>query len=398
MRFLQLFNDYAQPGGETKSVERIFRVLSTRHEVVKFRVSGRDWSGPNAPGKLSQFCKTLFNSEVASQALALSRSNSCEAWIVHNAFPILSPAIYETAKRHQIPIIQFLHNFRPFSVSGTLWFQGTNHPQVLLPGGVWQEVRAGAWQNSRLKSAVLGLALDRLRRTGWLDSVKAWVGISEFIRDRFVEAGVPANRAFALRHSWDIRPEPASRVDDGSFLFLGRLVEEKGVRVLLQAWDLLSRQAKMETPKLILGGDGPLRGEVEAAASRLPSVHYVGQVDGEEKDRLIASCRAMLAPSVWWEPLGLVTYEAYEQGKPMLAAASGGLTETVLDGQTGYLHEPGNAHQLAEHVCRLNSRPDNANTMGTKGREWLKLNTSNQLWLGEWEAIVAKATPGANNE
>ncbi len=47
----------------------------------------------------------------------------------------------------------------------------------------------------------------------------------------------------------------------------------------------------------------------------------------------------MLAPSVWWEPLGLVTYEAYDYGKPMLAARSGGLSETVVAGLTGFLHE-----------------------------------------------------------
>jgi len=390
MRFLQLFNEYTQPGGEEKSVERIFRAVSSRHQVTKFRVSSAEWSGHGAPSKLQQVRLTWFHAAVADRAVAVSQREQCDAWIVHNAFPVLSPAIYERAFRHNIPIIQFLHNFRPFSVGGTLWFAGKNHPEVLLPGGIWKEVVAGGWQESRLKSLILGTSLAKLRRSGWLDSIHAWVGISDFVRDRFVEAGVPSERAFSLRHSWDITPRsPAVGAgDDGSFLFLGRLVEEKGIRVLLDAWRLLTQSRAGEVPRLLIGGDGPLRAEVEEAARRNPAIQFLGHVTGREKQRRIASCRAMLAPSVWWEPLGLVTYEAYDQGKPMLAAASGGLTETVSHGQTGFLHAPGQAHELAEHVQRLACDPVLARQLGESGREWLEQNASHEAWIKRFEDLT----------
>ncbi|NIP96389.1 MAG: glycosyltransferase family 4 protein, partial [Akkermansiaceae bacterium] len=65
-----------------------------------------------------------------------------------------------------------------------------------------------------------------------------------------------------------------------------------------------------------------LEGEVRAAADGSRTIGFPGFVKGDEKRALIDGCRAMLGPSVWWEPLGLVTYESYDAAKPMLAAAS----------------------------------------------------------------------------
>ncbi len=77
-----------------------------------------------------------------------------------------------------------------------------------LHGNYLREVRTGAWQGSVLKSAVMALVLKQLHRSGWLDCVKAWVGISGFLRDKLVQgAGVPVEKVFALRHSWDAMAE-----------------------------------------------------------------------------------------------------------------------------------------------------------------------------------------------
>jgi glycosyltransferase involved in cell wall biosynthesis len=118
-------------------------------------------------------------------------------------------------------------------------------------------------------------------------------------------------------------------------------------------------------------------------------VEYRGFVDQEEKIELLQSCRAMLAPSVWWEPLGLVTYEAYDFGKPMLAAASGGLTETVRDGVTGFLYESANPKALAEVVKRLEDLPsEEVQAMGRKGRSWLLEEFSPAAWKIRFKGIV----------
>jgi glycosyltransferase involved in cell wall biosynthesis len=103
----------------------------------------------------------------------------------------------------------------------------------------------------------------------------------------------------------------------------------------------------------------------------------------------LTNCRALLAPSTWWEPLGLVTYEAYDFKKPMFAAASGGLSETVEHGRTGYLHEPGDARQLAEQVVAFEQLPGSRRLeMGREGRRWLEQNALPSAWHDDFRQIL----------
>src|SRR5262249_48374765 len=155
--------------------------------------------------------------------------------LFHNIYPVGSPALYRVARQRRLPVIQYLHNFRPFSVGGALYAKGQLLPEALR-GNYAREIRLGAWQDSVVRTALFALMLKMLHRSGWLDSVAAWVAISEFMRDRLIEAGVSPDKIFALRHSWDALPEAPPPQDDGYYLFLGRLVEVKGIETLLHAW------------------------------------------------------------------------------------------------------------------------------------------------------------------
>ena len=121
-------------------------------------------------------------------------------------------------------------------------------------------------------------------------------------------------------------------------------------------------------------------------------LNFVVSSTAAKKQRLIENCRAMLAPSVWWEALGLVTYEAYDCRKPMLASASGGLTETISDGVTGFLHERGSAVGLAESVKKLESMdPAARRSMGEAGNRWLLEEASKEQWQNRFTEIVSTA-------
>jgi glycosyltransferase involved in cell wall biosynthesis len=166
---------------------------------------------------------------------------------------------------------------------GTLWKAGRFFPEALR-GGYWREVMAGAWQGSRVKSALMALALRRLQRSGWLRSVRRWIAISDFMRNQLVEAGLDPESIVTLRHSWDALAEAPREAEGDHYLFLGRLVEEKGLRCLLEAWERMGERA----PRLVVAGDGPMREFVEAAAARMPMVRAAGHVTGVEKTELLS--------------------------------------------------------------------------------------------------------------
>jgi glycosyltransferase involved in cell wall biosynthesis len=389
-RILQVFNRYLHPGGEEKSVERIYRHASLAgHEVERCFFDSREWKEDCGPTAVGQAVRMFYNPDGRRRFDAAMAQHDSELALFHNLYPVASPALYRAALKSGVPVLQYLHNFRPFSVSGTLYARGQMLSEA-LQGDYSREVRWGAWQGSVLKSALFAVMLKALHCTRWLDSVRGWIAISEFMRQRIIEAGVQPERIHTLLHSWDAMATEPEPKDDGSYLFLGRLVEEKGIRVLLEAWQQLRVELGEKCPQLVIAGDGPLRGLVESKAG--DAIRYAGQLEGETKTAALRACRAVVVPSTWWEPLGLVVYEAYDFAKPVVAARAGGLTETVMPGGTGWLHEPQSAAGLVANVieCQRMSSEQRL-SMGRAGRSWLLRERSVGAWQRSFSAIVEQA-------
>lgn len=388
LRILQIANRYLDVGGEETSVERIAGHVGDTAVLNRCLFESREWTGPNSPSVFNQARWMLKNPAALERIRALDAASDPDLWLVHNVFPIASAGVYSLAERLNRPIVQYLHNFRPLSINGYNWAGGK-----ILSGGIIhpyvKEVMAGAWQDSRLKTAWFGVVLSWLRASGALRSVKAWIAISEFVRQKFIEAGFPADRIFTIPHSWNPENRSLRPVEEGDcYLFLGRLIQEKGVQVLFQAWESLRARFGVGTPKLLIAGSGPLSKWVRDRCSVSEDISYVGQVAGEEKDRLLQRARALIVPSLWWEPLGLVAYEAYDYGRPVFAARSGGLAETVVHGQTGFLHEPGDFQELANHIARAEENPSFRRLMGDAGRDWLLENTGVESWKKKFAQVV----------
>jgi len=389
---LQVFNKYLFPGGEEKSVDRIFNHLGETHPMHRCFFDSAAWKREDAPNAIGQVKRLFYNRESRVAFEQSLDATGAKAALFHNIYPVGSPSLYHAALQRRVPVIQYLHNFRPFSVGGTLFVNGKVCPDGLY-GRDFAEVRSGAWQNSVLKSAVFATMLRFLRRSGWLKGVKAWIAISDFMRDRLVQAGqVDPAKIHTLRHSWDAMPTAPRSEDAGYYLFLGRLVPEKGIAVLLDAWDALRAQLGDRTPLLHLAGEGPLDHAVQQRVRTNPYIGCLGHIGGETKREAIRRCRAMIVPSTWWEPLGLVVYEAYDYSKPVLAAKSGGLSEIVQHGVTGLQHEPGHVDGLVRDVLEMEATPGTARlVMGSAGRQWLLRETNPQTWLQRFEDILRSA-------
>ncbi len=389
-RLLQVFSRYVEPGGEEQAVDRIAHLLSERQEIAECRFENRDWLGPSAPPWLCQAVLMIRNPSALRALREAHAAFQPEAWMVHNVFPVGSASIFREALRRRIPLIYYVHNFRPFSVNGYLW-DGAR----IAPGGLrknyWQEIRSGAWQESVVKTAWFAFVLWLTHRLGWFRAVKAWIAVSEFMRAKFIEAGIPAEDIFTVRHAWRPMTEPPPPQDGGFWLFLGRLVPAKGIAVLFEAWKIIGAELGARAPRLVIAGAGPSEPWVVEEARGNPFVEFRGSVSGDSKHQLLASCRGIVVPSLWWEPLGLVAYEAYDYGKPVLAARSGGLPEIVEHGATGLLHEAGNAAELALQVIELEADPGRRAAMGRLGRAWLFANAGEDEWRRKITEVVRHA-------
>ena len=350
LTILQLFNRYRKPGGEENSALRIAADLeSGGHRVVRYWRGSEEWEQPDAPGRLQQGLLMWRNPEALEAIRKQHEAIGADVWLLHNIVPILSLDVYRLGRELGVPLIQWLHNYRPFCVGGTLSI-GERRLQPDDPWIRWKEMWHGSW-NGRLPTFLLGLGYERLKRRGDFESVRAWVTVSEEMKRIFEQAGWYPSRLHTCRHSWHAQPAPEQPRDEGYFLYLGRMVEFKGAKFLVDLW----RAPELREVPLVMAGDGPL---LEELKQRSPSnVRWVGYVEGPTKEQLKAGCRAVVFPSLWPEPLSTVAYEAYETKKPVLASRCGGMAEVVMHERTGLLLPPGERAAWLDAILRLVREP-----------------------------------------
>lgn len=178
-------------------------------------------------------------------------------------------------------------------------------------------------------------------------------------------------------------------------LFVGRLVREKGVELLLDAW---RRAALGAGARLAFAGEGPLARAVTEAG---PQVRLLGHVPAAELPALYAAADLLVAPSIrtatFTEPWGLVVNEAMLQRTPVIAsdavgAAAGGL---VREGHTGMVFASGDSSALAVRLSALASAPELRTRLGERARDEASLLTPAAWAAGVSAALAATRTGSA---
>jgi glycosyltransferase involved in cell wall biosynthesis len=390
---LQVFNRYLERGGEETGVGLFAKILGSRCPFSECTFESAEWTASAAPPKWRQLLWMFHNPQSARRLREKQAQSRAQAWLVHNIFPVGSPAVYDEALRQKIPIVQFIHNFRPFSITGYLTYAEAMRPRQ-WPRAFLRQMAAGEWQKSRLKTFALGCVMLSVHLRRQVRAVKAWAAVSGFMRDRFIDAGLPPERIFRLYPPCLPANATADFPEENYYLFMGRLIEEKGIKVAVESWNILRSRLGAGAPRLVVTGGGPLQEWLKNAAAANPLVDFRGFVPEAEKHQLLSRCRAVIQPSVWAEPLSIVIYDAFDYGKPVLAAAAGGMPELVGE-RNGLIHERGNAAQLAGHVEKLEQLGlATRRGMGQSGRKWLLANTNVDNWAAQLFDIVRSAQQG----
>jgi glycosyltransferase involved in cell wall biosynthesis len=148
--------------------------------------------------------------------------------------------------------------------------------------------------------------------------------LSRYMREELVAAGVPPLRVHVVPPFVHGLEAGATASGPPCVLFVGRLVEAKGVRDAVEAW----RRSGVDLP-LAVAGTGPLRAELaaRAEASDGPGIEVLGWVERDRLSGLYRRARALLMPSRWQEPFGIAGLEALSFGVPVVAWESGGVGE-----------------------------------------------------------------------
>lgn len=182
-------------------------------------------------------------------------------------------------------------------------------------------------------------------------------------------------------------------------LFVGRLVERKGVDLLVRAVALLRGDHPVQ---LTIVGDGPERPRLEGLADELDlrgDVRFAGSVSAEEVRTLYRTSDAFVLPAVQdakgdVEGLGVVLLEALTHGLPVVASRSGGIPDIVIDGETGLLVPSGDVQALADAIRRLMNDPELARELAENGGRHVDAHFSWERIIDSLEALYRRVSRG----
>ncbi|MGE0682656.1 MAG: glycosyltransferase family 4 protein [Candidatus Binatia bacterium] len=232
----------------------------------------------------------------------------------------------------------------------------------------------GAWE---LDDGVLNPVRQRQLLYRWqlaiLKQADAWVAVSDHLHGAMIAAGVPPCRIVTIPNGVDIihfTPGKSVATQTAPILqviFVGRLVKEKGLPILLQAWVTVSQCVK-DAALHIVGG-GPLKLELQTLADRLgvvASVHFHGH---QQMVLPFLQSSQLFVLSSYVEGLSNTLLEAMAVGLPVVATRISGSEDIVLVGENGLLVPPGDAEALAEAIMSILRDPTRAAIMGQRGRQ-----------------------------
>lgn len=217
---------------------------------------------------------------------------------------------------------------------------------------------------------------------------------AEALPDRTRQASQRTRQASSLQvvpSDTSIRRELGIADDAPAAGMVCRLIEQKGVTYALQAFARVADQ--FPAARLVIAGDGILRGQLEAEADSLGisgRVHWLGW--RPDSAAVLASLDLLLMPSLW-EGFGLVLLEAMAAHLPIIGSRVSAIPEVVVDGETGLLVPPADVSALAAALSRLLEDEALRRTMGERGAARLAAHFSTAVMIdatiGLYQSLLA---------
>lgn len=276
--------------------------------------------------------------------------------IIHIASPdFLGIWALRYAKKHNIRVVSSYHTHFP----NYLKYYKLNAFEPL----VWKYLKWFYGSCDRLFVPSQSM-LETLRQNDIKQGLEIWS------RGVDTERFSPAHRSDEWRSRYDILK------DDVVVLFLSRLVWEKDLGTVIEVGNHLLR--KHDNVKILIGGEGPARREMQR---RLPGAIFTGFVGGIDLYMVYANSDLFFFPSET-ETFGNVTLEALSSGVPAVVAKAVGSSSIVKDGENGFLVDPGNTAGFETCLTELITDGERRREMSVKARNW--------AMKFKWEKVMDK--------
>lgn len=343
MNILLIHNYYQKRGGEDAVFEDEARALKAAgHTVIEYTRHNRDTKG-NLFTKLSSFFQILTGFRTRKELGKLLKAYHIDVAHVHNVFPLISPAVYSFLKKHNIKIVQTIHNYRFICPNGLMYNEkkGTICDKC-LEGSPFYCFRRRCYKDSVLFSWLYSHLVSRYRKS-FKAHIDRLIALTDFTRQMFIQAGYDPAKIVVKPNGMNDEGKKRSK-PGGYFLYLGRISAEKGIDFLLESF------AALPDYKLVVAGTGPMLDEVKKRYGSTPNIEFAGFVGGEEKAGLFLHAQALIVPSVWYENYPVSIVESFMYGIPVIGTRIGGIPHIIEHNVNGLLFNMGDREDFSSQI------------------------------------------------
>ena len=383
MKILQINNyNYLKGGSEKVYQESIKLLIKNGHQVNYFSISspyddiiceGKSievnlWKdAKNIIEKIKAVRNFIYNRKVAYELDQYLRLNRPDVAHLHIFYGTLSNSVVDILKKHRIPIVQTVHEFRLLCPCYTCLTPSLNICEHCASTIFKLPCIYKKCIKSNLPMSLIA-ALEcfvRDRFFNYQKEIAAFIMVSQFIMNKHLQYYPKiSSKCIQIYNSVDVaiykRYSIPGRDKENYYLYLGRLSYEKGVRTLIDVF------IKNPNLKLKIAGTGPADDELKKLIlqSNASNIEFLGFVSGELLYRTIAFARYTMVPSEWYENNPLSVIESLALGTPVIGSRIGGIPELIEHGCNGLLHEA----RSEDSLCKV-------------------LRQAEQLTLKEYEAM-----------
>lgn len=349
MRVLQLHNRQAGTGGADMVVDAEAGVLRRAgHDVEQSFVPAAHTIERSSVGLAVD---AVWNRSVYAEVGARIAEFHPDVVHVHTPFPTASPAVFRAATRAGCATVTTSHSFRYSCVVGTCLRAGSICEDCVGSTLKLAGIRHRCYHESAAGSAALTASLVGHRMAGTFKRhVDRFITLTPFAKQLMVRDGIDAAQIEVKANLVPDRGTPLAEVDREPYaVFVGRLVEEKGIETLLSAW-----RSVRSGLDLVVIGNGPLEDRVQAAARENPAIRVRGWLSPDEVHEVQRRAALTIVPSEWYEAgPPLVLLESLSAGTPVVASSLENISSTLLEAQAGRTFTTGDGKALATTVDEM---------------------------------------------
>jgi glycosyltransferase involved in cell wall biosynthesis len=345
LRILFIHTQYLQRGGEDRAVENEVQLLKSKgHDVEVLLFSNEEKGGFFQ--KLQAGLQTVYNRKAYRITDEKVKEFKPDIAHVHNLFYQASPSVLFALNKLNIPVVATLHNYRLICSNALLLRNSKPCELCVRQKFPIHGIKYRCYKSSAAASLATTsyASIHKLLNT-WNSKVDTFIVLTDFA-NKIIKASslnLEENKIEVKPNfSTDYYSDKIRR--ENYFLFAGRLSEEKGIRLLIQAFQQMPEQ------DLVIAGEGPLMNEVIQLCNGYANITYIGNLHHHKLIEQMQKAKALIFPSVWYEGLPFTIIEAFATGTPVLASKLGSMADLVKHEYNGMHFTSGRVDSIIQSV------------------------------------------------